>query len=69
MVKIQPLPMAVMTGAVTKDPTHEKMFRTKLLSATPDDDFFGMNSVSIVVAMLKISIEPMPKKKLAIICA
>ena len=42
------------------------MFRTKLLTATPFDAFFGMNSVSIVVAIAKMSMEPMPKKKLAI---
>lgn len=62
------MPIPLIIGAVTKDPTHEKIFRTKLFSATPDDDFFGINSVSIVVAMLKMSIEPAPKKKLAIIC-
>ena len=32
------------------------------------DAFFGMNSVNIVVAMLKISIDPIPKKKFPIIC-
>jgi hypothetical protein len=31
------------------------------------EDFFGMNSVSMVVTILKMSIEPIPKKKLAII--
>lgn len=69
MVKSQPFPIPPRMGAVTKDPTHEKMFRTKLFSATPDEDFSGINSVSIVVDILKISMEPMPKKKLAIICA
>lgn len=49
------------------DPAHEKILRTKLLSATPAEDFFGMNSVSIVVTMPKMSIEPTPKKKFAII--
>lgn len=49
------------------EPTHEKMLRMKLFSATPEDDFLGINSVSMVVAILKMSIEPMPKKKLAII--
>lgn len=68
MVKSQPLPIPWMMGDVTRVPTQEKMLRTKLLSATPVDDFFGMNSVSIVVAMLKISMDPTPKKKLAIIC-
>ena len=47
-------------------PAHEKMLRMKLLAATPEEARRGMNSVSIVVAMAKISIEPMPKKKLAI---
>lgn len=70
IVKVQPLPMAPMTGAATKEPMHENMFRMKLLTATPLDDFLGMNSVSMVVATLKMSIDPTPKKKLAIIwCA
>lgn len=67
IVKIQPLPIASMIGAATMDPAHEKILRTKLLSATPAEDFFGMNSVSIVVTMPKMSIEPTPKKKFAII--
>ena len=67
MVKIQPLPIAPMIGAVTTEPTQEKMFRMKLLRATPSEDFFGMNSVSMVVTILKMSMEPIPKKKLAII--
>jgi hypothetical protein len=56
-----------MMGAVTTDPTQEKMFRMKLLSATPSEDFLGMNSVNMVVTILKINIEPIPKKKFAII--
>lgn len=68
IVKSQPLPMASIIGAVTKDPTHEKMFRMKLFSATPADAFFGINSVNIVVAIPKIIMDPTPKKKLAIIC-
>jgi hypothetical protein len=67
MVKSHPLPMPLMIGAVTTEPTQEKMFRMKLLRATPSEDFFGMNSVSMVVTILKMSIEPIPKKKLAII--
>jgi hypothetical protein len=67
-VNSHPLPIATIIGAVTRDPTQEKIFRIKLFSATPEEDFLGINSVSIVVAMLKISIEPMPKKKFAIIC-
>lgn len=67
IVKSQPFPMALMIGAVTKEPIHEKMFRIKLFNATPADAFFGMNSVNIVVAMLKISMDPIPKKKFAII--
>lgn len=67
MVKSQPFPMTPMRGAVIKEPTHEKIFRTKLFNATPMEDFLGMNSVSMVVTMLKISIEPIPKKKLATI--
>lgn len=57
-----------MIGEATIAPTQEKMLRTKLLSATPADDFLGMNSVNMVVAMPKISIDPIPKKKLATIC-
>ena len=68
MVNSHPFPIASMIGAVTRDPTHEKMFRIKLFKATPADAFLGMNSVNIVVAILKISIDPIPKKKLAIIC-
>lgn len=60
--------MASIIGAVTKEPTQEKIFLMKLFSATPEEAFLGMNSVNIVVAMLKISIDPMPKKKFAIIC-
>lgn len=60
--------MALMIGAVTNEPTQEKMFRIKLFSATPSEDFLGMNSVNIVVTMLKMSMDPMPKKKFAIIC-
>lgn len=67
MVKSQPFPMTLMRGAVIKEPTQEKIFRTKLFNATPLEDFLGINSVSMVVTILKISIEPIPKKKLAII--
>lgn len=68
MVKSQPFPIASIIGAVTNDPIQEKMLRMKLFSATPADVFFGMNSVNIVVAMLKISIDPMPKTKFPTIC-
>lgn len=67
IVNSHPLPMPPMMGEVTRDPTQEKMFRMKLLRATPSEDFFGMNSVSMVVTMLKMSMEPIPKKKLATI--
>ena len=67
MVNNQPLPMASIIGAVTNDPTHEKMFLIKLFNATPADDFFGMNSVSMVVTMLKINMDPTPKNTLATI--
>ncbi len=67
-VNSQPLPMAFNNGCATTPPTHEKMFRTKLLTATPEEAFFGMNSVSMVVDMLKMSMLPRPKKKLAINC-
>jgi hypothetical protein len=60
IVNNQPLPTAFMIGAATMAPTQEKMFLTKLLTATPFDDCLGMNSVSIVVAMAKISIDPIP---------
>ena len=68
MVKTQPLPIAPIQGAATAPPTAEKMLRTKLLTATPEEARFGMNSVSIVVAMAKMSIDPMPKMKVATIC-
>lgn len=48
-------------------PTQEKMFRTKLFSAIPAEDFLGINSVSMVADMPKMIIDPMPKTKLAII--
>jgi len=60
IVKSHPLPIALMTGAATIAPTQEKTFRTKLLTATPFDDCLGINSVSIVVAMAKMSIDPTP---------
>jgi hypothetical protein len=67
MVNTQPLPMAWINGAATTPPMAEKMLRTKLLTATPEEAFFGMNSVSMVVAMAKMSIEPTPKMKVATI--
>ena len=60
MVKSQPLPMLVSNGTPTTPPTHEKMFRMRLFTATPLDDFLGMNSVSIVVAIAKMSMDPTP---------
>ena len=65
-VNSQPLPMASMRGSATMAPMHENMLRTKLLAATPEEALRGMNSVSMVVDMAKMSIEPIPKKKLAI---
>lgn len=67
IVKSQPLPIPLMMGAVTREPTQENMFRMKLLRATPSEDFLGMNSVNMVVTILKMSIDPIPKKKFAII--
>ena len=67
-VNSQPFPMAVIKGLATIAPMQEKMFRTKLFAATPEEARLGMNSVSMVVAMAKMSIEPMPKKKFAISC-
>ena len=67
IVKSQPFPIALMMGAVRTLPTQLNMFLTKLLIATPVDAFRGMNSVSIVVAMAKINIDPTPKMKFAII--
>lgn len=57
-----------MMGAATTPPTQEAIFRIKLFRATPVEERLGINSVSIVVAMLKINIDPKPKKKLATIC-
>lgn len=65
MVKSHPFPIAWIRGDATTEPTQERMLRTKLFRATPADDFLGMNSVSMVVAIPKMSIEPTPKKKLA----
>ena len=65
-VNSQPSPMASMSGCATIAPVQEKIFRTKLLAATPADALLGINSVNIVVAIEKMSIEPMPKKKFAI---
>ncbi len=60
MVKSQPLPMAPINGAPTTAPIQDRMFRQKLFTATPELDFFGMNSVSMVVAMANISMLPTP---------
>jgi hypothetical protein len=60
IVNSQPSPIALIVGVATIAPTHEKMLRIKLLTATPVDDFRGMNSVSIVVAIAKMIIDPMP---------
>ena len=68
MVNTHPLPIAEIHGSATIAPKQEKMFRTKLLTATPEDARLGINSVSIVVAKPKISMLPMPKKKLAKSC-
>ena len=65
MVNNQPFPMAWISGEATTEPTQERILRTKVFRATPADDFLGMNSVSMVVAMPKMSMEPTPKKKLA----
>ncbi|KAG4219416.1 hypothetical protein PC116_g32104 [Phytophthora cactorum] len=65
MVISHPIPMAFTRGWPTIPPTQLNMFRTKLLRATPLLLFRGMNSVSIVVAALKTSMLPTPKKKLA----
>lgn len=67
-VNSQPSPTALISGCATTTPAAEKMLRTKLLAATPEEARRGMNSVSMVVAMAKMSMEPMPKKKLAMSC-
>jgi hypothetical protein len=67
IVKVHPCPTPASSGAATTLAMHETMFRTKLLTATPDDDFLGINSVSIVVTIVKISSDPTPNKKLPII--
>ena len=59
-VKSQPLPTDAMSGAVTIAPMQLPILRTKLFTATPEDDRFGMYSVSIVVVMAKMIIEPIP---------
>lgn len=65
-VNSHPSPIAVISGCAVTAPTAEKILRTKLLAATPEEARRGMNSVSMVVAMAKMSMDPMPKKKLAI---
>lgn len=60
MVNSQPLPMLAIRGAPMIPPMHEKMLRTKLFRATPEEERPGMNSVSMVVAMAKISMLPTP---------
>lgn len=65
IVHSQPLPMALMVGSAAKTPAKEKMLRTELLMAMPEEARRGMNSVSMVVESAKISMLPTPKKKLA----
>jgi len=60
MVNSQPLPIAAMRGAPTMAPTHDRMFRHRLFKATPEEERRGMNSVSIVVDMAKMIMEPRP---------
>lgn len=60
IVNSQPLPMDKISGAPTMPPVQLKMLRMKLLRATPEEDRWGMNSVNIVVAIAKMSMEPMP---------
>jgi hypothetical protein len=62
----QPFPIALSTGSATMAPVKENMLRTKLLRAMPDAARLGMNSVSIVLTRLNISIEPTPKKTVAV---
>lgn len=64
-VNSQPFPIAVMMGSAATAPMQEKILRTKLLAATPAEAWRGMNSVSMVVAMPKMIMLPMPKKKFA----
>lgn len=65
IVNSQPLPIALMMGSAARAPAKEKMLRTKLLMAMPEEARRGMNSVSMVVESAKISMLPTPKKKLA----
>ena len=60
IVNSQPFPMTAISGAPTMAPMHDKMFRHRLFSATPEDDRRGMNSVNIVVDIAKMSIDPNP---------
>lgn len=60
MVNSQPLPIDAMMGAPTIAPMQLKMLRTRLFKATPDEDRFGINSVSIVVAIANINMLPTP---------
>lgn len=65
-VNSHPLPIALISGAAATAPTAEKMLRMQLLRATPAEALRGINSVSIVVAMPKMIMLPMPKKKFAV---
>ena len=65
IVNNHPSPIAEMIGSATIPPTQLNIFLTKLLTATPLLLRFDKNSVSIVVEVAKIIIEPRPKKKLA----
>lgn len=56
-----------MMGLATIAPTQPKRFRIIMARAIPLVDLLGMNSVSIVEVMAKMSIDPMPKKKVATI--
>ena len=60
IVNNQPLPMAAISGAPAIAPIHENMLRTKLFTATPELDFFGMSSVKTVVAIANIIMLPSP---------
>lgn len=60
IVNSQPLPILAIKGAPMMPPMQEKMLRMKLLMATPEEERPGMNSVSMVVAMAKISMLPTP---------
>ena len=56
----QPVPIASNNGCAMIALTHDRLFRMRLFTATPMVEFFGVNSVSIVMVTLVRIIPPNP---------